>query len=243
MDCRAPDAIHEDDLVISALDADALTAEARQHLAECPACAERAAAYQTLTRTLSTRLYRWDCPTTLEISDYAAGLLTSKRRRAISAHLKRCPHCTEEVEMSREFLAPSLQETARAAGGSRLFSSRIFEAAQVSLRGSADETDWPLEYHIDDITLSLDRTTLSVGGTDSMLLGILLSADVARVKALAGVEVRLLVSGALDQAPLAVDRIDDAASFAFSSVPTGRYDLLIALPEGDLVIQGIELSE
>jgi hypothetical protein len=243
MDCRAPDAIHEDDLVISALDPDALTAEARQHLAECPACAERAAEYQTFTRALSSRLYRWDCPTTLEISDYASGLLTGKRKRAISAHLKRCPHCAEEVEISREFLAPTPHETARAGVGTRLFPSRIFEAAQVSLRGSADETAWPLEYHIDDITLSLDRTTLSVGGTDSMLLGILLSADVARVKALEGVEVRLLVSGAPDQAPLAVERIDDAASFAFSSVPIGRYDLLIALPEGDLVIQGIELSD
>ncbi len=243
MDCRAPDAIHEDDLVISALDPDALTAEARQHLAECPACAERAAEYQTFTRALSSRLYRWDCPTTLEISDYASGLLTGKRKREITAHLKRCPHCAEEVEISREFLAPAPQESAGSGAVTRLFSRRIFEVAQVSLRGSADETAWPLEYHIDDMTLSLDRTTLSVGGTDSMLLGILLSADVARVKALEGVEVRLLLAGASDRAPLAVDRIDDAASFAFSSVPMGRYDLLIALPEGDLVIQGIELSE
>ncbi len=243
MDCRAPDAIHEDDLVISALDPDALTAEARQHLAECPACAERAAEYQTFTRTLSNRLYRWDCPTTLEISDYASGLLTGKRKREITAHLKHCPYCTEEVEMSREFLAQTSQEPARPRLIAQLLPRRITEAAQSGLRGSADEMGWPLEYHIDDITLSLDRTTLSVGGTDSMLLGILLSADVARVKALEGVEVRLLVSGASDRAPLAVDRIDDAASFAFSSVPMGRYDLLIALPEGDLVIQGIELSE
>lgn len=243
MDCRAPDAIHEDDLVISALDPDALTAEARQHLVECPACAERAAEYQTLTRTFSTRLYRWDCPTTLEISDYATGALTAKRRRAISAHLKHCPHCTEEVEISREFLVQNSPELASSGGLTRLFASRIFEAAQVGLRGSADETGWPLEYHMDDITLSLDRTTLSVGSTESMLLGILLSADVARVKALEGVEVRLLISNAPDGVPLAVDRIDDAASFAFNSVPVGRYDLLIALPEGDLVIQGIELSE
>lgn len=243
MDCRAPDAIHEDDLVISALDPDALTAEARQHLAECPACAERAAAYQTFTRTLSARLYRWDCPTSLEISDYAAGSLPTKRRRAIRAHLKRCPHCAEEVEMSREFLAQTAQEPARPRLIAHLLPRRITEAAQGGLRGSADDAGWPLEYHLDDITLSLDRTTLSVGGTDSMLLGILLSADVARVKALEGAEVRLLVSGAPDRTPLAVDRIDDAASFAFSSVPTGRYDLLIALPDGDLIIQGIELGE
>lgn len=243
MDCRAPDAIHEDDLVISALDPDALTAEVRQHLAECPACAERAAEYQSLTRTLSSRLYRWDCPTTLEISDYAAGSLTAKRRRAISAHLKRCPPCTEELEMSKEFLAPTPRETAISGAVTRPFPSRIFEAAQVSLRGSTEETIWPLEYHIDDITLSLDRTTLSVGSMDSMLLGILLSTDVPRLKALEGVEVRLLISGVPDIAPLAVERIDDAASFAFSTVPVGRYDLLIALPEGDLVIQGIELSE
>ena len=243
MDCRAPDAIHEDDLVISALDPDALTAEVRQHLAECPACAERAAEYQSFTRMLSSRLYRWDCSTTLEISDYATGLLPAKRRRQISAHLKRCPHCTEELEMSREFLAPTSQEAARPRLIAQLLPRRISEAAQAGLRGSAEETIWPLEYHIDGITLSLDRTTLSVGGTDSMLLGILLSTDVPRLKALEGVEVRLLISGAPDLAPLAVERIDDAASFAFSTVPTGRYDLLIALPEGDLVIQGIELSE
>lgn len=74
-----------------------------------------------------------------------------------------------------------------------------------------------------------------------MLLGLISHAE-APPEAFAGIEVRLLASGASDQPPLVTERVDDLGNFLLSPIPTGRFDLLIELPEGDLVIEGLELS-
>jgi anti-sigma factor RsiW len=242
MDCRAPDAIHEDDLVIYALDPAELSAEVRQHLAECPACAERAADYQRFAHTLSARLYRWECPTTQEISDYVAGFLSGKRKREISAHLRRCPRCAEEVEISRQFLTPTpALAPARPRLLAQLLPRRIAEAAGAGLRGGGDDEGWPRQYQADGISLSLHRAAAPVGGAGAMLLGLISRADPSS-EDLTGVEVRLLAADTPDQPPLLVEQIDDLGNFVLSPVPSGRFDLLIALPEGDLVIERLELS-
>ncbi len=244
MDCCAPDTIHEDDLVIAALNPEDLSAEVRQHVTECPACAERVAAYQRLPRMLTHHLYRWDCPSPQEISDYAAGWLTGKRRRTIGAHLRRCPRCAEELQASLQFLAPA---PAPAPGRPRLVAQllpmRPGDVALGGIRGesSKESEGWPRQYQVAGFSLSLHRAAPSGGGTGAMLLGLISHAE-APPEAFAGIEVRLLASGASDQPPLVTERVDDLGNFLLSPIPTGRFDLLIELPEGDLVIEGLELS-
>src|SRR5579885_887350 len=149
MDGPTPHVLNEDDLVEAVIDPDHVSAEAQQHLAQCPACAERAASYRQVASALTSRLYRWDCPTTQEISDYAAGWLRGKRRRALTLHVRRCPRCAEELEISRQFVAPaSLPAAPRQRLIARLVPRRATGAALAGLRGasSEDNTGWPRQY-------------------------------------------------------------------------------------------------
>ena len=252
MESPPPHLLHEDDLVIAAWDANALTAEARQHLAECPTCSERAVSYRRLGKQLTTQLYRWDCPTTQEISDFAAGALKGKRRRALASHFRRCPRCSEELQVSLEFLAPAaspslaplplpLPETTRPRLIARLLPQRAPGAGLAGVRGGETGDGWPRQYEVEGISLSLHRAAPAAGSSGAMLLGLISRAEAAP-DVFEGVEVRLRAAGVLDEPALIVEQIDDLGNFMLSPVPTGQFDLLIALPQGDLVIEGLELS-
>lgn len=244
MDGPTPHMLNEDDLIAAVIDPDHLSAEARQHLAQCPTCAERAAPYRQVVSALTSRLYRWDCPNTQEISDYAAGWLRGKRRRALTLHVKRCPRCAEELEISRQFLAPApLPATPPQRLIARLVPRRAMGAALAGLRGASSEDNggWPRQYQVNGISLSLHRAAPSPGGSGAMLLGLISRAE-APPEAFANREVRLIASDAPDRPPLATEQIDDLGNFVLSPIPTGRFDLLILLPEGELVIEGLELS-
>jgi hypothetical protein len=246
-----PHMLSEDDLVAAAFDPKTLSAEAQHHLAQCPTCARHVTAYRQMMSSLTTTLYRWDCPDTQEISDYAAGLLRGKRRRALTLHLRRCTHCTQELEISRQFLAPTPFPAASAPFPAALrqrfiallVPQRAIGLAPTGLRGgsSEDNESWPRQYHVEHISLSLHRAASSTGGSGAMLLGLISRAE-APPDSFTDIEVRLIPSDTPDEPPLAVERIDDLGNFVLSPIPTGRFDLLILLPEGDLVIEGLELS-
>lgn len=242
MDGPNPHMLTEDDLVAAIFDPDDLSIEARQHLAECPSCTERAASYQQMAAAFTSALYRWDCPTTQEISDHAAGRLHGKRRRALALHVKSCPLCTEELEISRQFLNPTLPAPHQRLIA-RLLPHRAIGSASVGIRGGASEDNegWPRQYHVNDISLSLHRAAPAGGGSGAMLLGLISRAE-APPETFAGIEARLVASGGTDEAPFATEQIDDLGNFVLSPVPSGRFHLLISLPEGDLLIEGLELS-
>jgi anti-sigma factor RsiW len=244
MDGPTPHVLNEDDLVAAIIDPDYLSAEARQHLAQCPTCAERVAPYRQFASALTSRLYRWDCPTTQEISDYAAGWLRGKRRRVLTLHVKRCPRCAEELEISRQFLAPvPLPAVFRQRLVAQLVPQRGMGSALAGLRGASSEDDagWPRQYQVNGISLSLHRAAPSSGGSGAMLLGLISRAE-APPETFANMEVRLTASDAAGTSPLITEQIDDLGNFVLSPVPTGRFNLLILLPEGELVIEGLELS-
>lgn len=243
MDGSNPHMLDEEDLVAAVLDPNALSAEARQHLAGCPTCTERAASYQKVMSAFTSKLYRWDCPDTQEMSEYAAGWLRGKRRRVLTLHLKRCPRCTAELAISQQFLAPTpLPVVPRKRLFAQFVPHRAAGLASAALRGgvSEDSEGWPRQYQANDISLSLHRAAQSVGGSSAMLIGLISRAN-APLDTFTDVEIRLVASGASDTSPFAIEQIDEDGNFAFSPIPTGRFDLVILLPEGDLVIEGLEL--
>ncbi len=190
----------------------------------------------------TSKLYRWDCPNTQEISDYAAGWLRGKRRRVLTLHLKRCPRCTAELAISQQFLAPApLPVMLRKRLFAQFVPHRAAGLASAALRGSSEDSEgWPRQYQANDISLSLHRAAQAAGGSSAMLIG-LISRAAAPLDTFTDVEIRLVASNAPDEPPFAIEQIDEDGNFAFSPIPTGRFDLVILLPEGDLVIEGLEL--
>jgi len=244
MDGPTPHILDEDDLVAAIVDPEMLSAETRQHLAQCPTCAERAAPYRQFISALTSRLYRWDCPQTQEISDYAAGWLRGKRRRALTLHLRRCPRCAEELEISRQFLTPTPGPLAtRPRLIAQLVPRRTIGPALAGIRGGSSENNegWPRQYQIGSISLSLHRAAPASGGSGAMLLGLISRAE-APPDSFTDIEVRLIAAAHPDESSVVTEQIDDLGNFVLSPIPTGRFDLLISLPEGDLVIEGLELS-
>ncbi len=239
MECCAPGTLNDDDLLRYALDPDDLSAEARQHFAECVACSARAAEYRSFSTTLARPLYRWDCPTALQVSEYATGLLTGKERKKLEDHLKRCSRCSEEVSLSKEFLGtPQPAISPRPHLRATLLQTHHLLEAQAAVRG---EPLWPRQYTLDGISLSLHLAPPSPPATELSLIGQVFRLEAAP-QTLDGVEVHLLPTATSDQnAPVSTSI--QGINFFLSHLAPGTYELLIALPEGNLLIENIELRQ
>ncbi|HEY7419999.1 MAG TPA: zf-HC2 domain-containing protein [Ktedonobacteraceae bacterium] len=239
MQCRAPGIISEDDLLRYTLDPQDLSSEASQHFDICPLCRARADEYKTMSSTLARRLHRWDCPTTLEISEYAAGLLTDKERKKLEAHLKHCTHCSEEVAISQEFLGtpePALPQRPRIKA-TLVQQHHLLEAQRaMSVRG---DNPWPRQYTVDGISLSLHLAPPSPPGRGTALIGLISRLDISQAT-LEDVEVHLLPTSITDQQVPPAVKIK-LNNFMFQDIPPGSYELLIALPEGNVLIEDLEL--
>jgi len=74
------------------------------HLARCPSCAARLAAAQSFEQGLNQALYRWDCPTSQQLSEYYLGILSEPEAETIRRHLAQCVRCGEEFASLRAFM-------------------------------------------------------------------------------------------------------------------------------------------
>jgi hypothetical protein len=238
MQCRAPGIISEDDLLRYTLDPQELSLEASQHFDACPACRARAHEYRSVSTTLARRLHRWDCPTTQEISEYTARLLAARDRKRLEEHFKQCTHCSEEATISQEFLGapePALSQRPR------LKAALVQQRLRESFAAVRGEKPWPRQYTIDGISLSLHLAQPSPPGAGVTLFGLISRLDTS-LGALDDLEVHLLPTSITDQpAPLAAKIT--LHNFMFQHIPPGSYELLIALPEGTLLIEDLELQQ
>ncbi len=252
MDCVHPLAPDNEELLQLALDGEALSPEAAGHLEECAICRERLASFQKINAELLSRFYRSSCPDGSKLSYYCAGLLPADEQLRIAAHVRDCPLCAEEAAMTRRFLAEPLLPPQRAPALRRVFGTLVRRQAQLVLRGEAEESSWPRQYRAEDIDLSLHLSRSSNGGY--ILLGIITSIDSQEsVDAFEGVEVALYsvskaaedaeADGALpDSLPgtsLACTKVDDLGNIVFSSVPVGKYVMIVHLPDREVVIKDL----
>ncbi|RPI93758.1 MAG: hypothetical protein EHM39_12645, partial [Chloroflexi bacterium] len=102
MQCTIPPPLSDDDLSL-ALDGTA-GQSILDHLAQCQGCAARLQEARQFESALKTRVFGLDCPEAGELGDYHLGRISGERTQAIEAHLKRCPHCSAEIEELQAFL-------------------------------------------------------------------------------------------------------------------------------------------
>ncbi len=104
MECSEPGAIRDEEL-LAYLAGEKVRPLVVQHLARCQRCTSQLAAYERIERTLTSKLYRFDCPPSQVLGEYQLGLLSKELTAAVNNHLSICTLCSAEVATLTEFLA------------------------------------------------------------------------------------------------------------------------------------------
>ena len=104
MECNTPGVIRDEELLAYAA-GEKVRPAVEAHVASCQYCATWVAEVRGLERSLTRKLYRWDCPPNQILGEYHMGLLSSEMEKAVQAHLKKCVLCAAEVATLIEFMA------------------------------------------------------------------------------------------------------------------------------------------
>ena len=192
-----------------------------------------------LQNNLAARLYRVDCPDSIDLGEYHLGLFDQSRARIFRRHLRDCPHCTKELEQLSQFIdleqpepATGPLEQVRVLIGQII--SRLDESTRppslapaFALRGGEMEV---LVFEAGDLQITLE---LQEGGEPGMkiLLGLVTGQDAQ------GFSVKLLSNGQ----QIASGEVDELGNFALLSFPAGEYQLLIRGPDLEIHLPDLKL--
>src|SRR6516165_3822074 len=67
-------------------------------------CSSQLATYRRLEISLTSKLYRWDCPPNQVLGEYQLGLLSNEIATAVKLHLSACVLCAAELTLLEQFL-------------------------------------------------------------------------------------------------------------------------------------------
>ena len=95
--CINPKEIHPGDLS-AYVDGEA-SPSVRTHIARCAYCTAKALQIQRTSKLLFETLYRVRCPAPEVLGQYHLDLLSPDERLTVAAHVRTCPHCTQELEL------------------------------------------------------------------------------------------------------------------------------------------------
>ncbi len=201
-ECLNPMAPNDEELMRYALDGEALSEQAKEHLDSCLICQQHMAFYTDANAFLTSELYRSQCPSPTQLTDYCApvvlNLLSNDERMYIAEHANACPLCSAEIDSIRRDLAttnlfPEPESTGLAAVLSfspkatirRLVATLQTQRPQLVTRssdspnsangGTASDASWPKHYKAETLDISLHLSRSSTG--EMMLLGLFTSTD------------------------------------------------------------------
>lgn len=103
MECSEP-AIIRDEELLAYLSGERVRPVVEQHLIRCAYCSARLAGYRRMEHVLTSKLYRWDCPSSQILGEYQLGLLSLETVSAVKPHVSTCVLCAAEVAALAEFL-------------------------------------------------------------------------------------------------------------------------------------------
>ena len=208
------------------------------HIKECPYCAERANQWTLFQNQLRARLFRSNCPSSMELGDYHLDLLPDPQKLVVAQHVRECPHCRREMAELEEFLVepdvePGLLGTAKVLFA-KLVSGGAEPGAAPAIGALRGESKGPLIFEADGVVISLD---VQPGPKEqASILGQLAADD---QDDWTGAKVELFQT----DSPQLTGSMDDLGAFRFEIVHTGSIQFTITSPSG-VVIQSpdIEIS-
>ncbi len=107
MECSEPGTIRDEEL-LAYLAGEPVRPAVKQHLVRCQYCSARLAEYRRTELTLTSKLYRWDCPPTQLLGEFQLGMLNKDIATAVRRHLGTCVHCAAEMTALNDFLTGDL---------------------------------------------------------------------------------------------------------------------------------------
>jgi hypothetical protein len=258
-DCINSMAPSAEALLSLALDEIPLHEGRKEHLESCSICQRRLALYKQANRQILSTVYRSECPTTMQINLYCAGLLNGDEAIGITYHVAKCPLCAHEIVITRQVLADfepfptSAKTTMPQHRVERIIAAFVPWKPQLVTRGTVSDAPWPRQYRAQEINISLHLSRGSAGET--ILLGLFTSDNPDdALEEQEGVPVNLYTASDFTSTqntngheansikPLMMAQIDDLGNVVFKAVPPGAYVMVARLPATEVVIEGLNIE-
>jgi hypothetical protein len=264
MECIEPGAIRDEEL-FAFLAGEIVRPTVQQHLARCQSCSAKLADFRRVERSLTRKLYRWDCPANQELGEYQFGLLDNERATAVKLHLSSCVLCSAEIATLSQFLANDPMLVERVSVQPSLSNNHVIRAVKPLVshlrdvssgqirriiatylppqprlafqREVASTEVWPRSYSAEDfnISIQLDRST---SRRDSLQLIGLVTRKGSSLESLQGIPVVL----SSQTNTVYKQNIDELGNFVFSSISPASYTLELQLPDCTIVIEQLPVA-
>jgi hypothetical protein len=215
------------------------------HLASCPYCRQQADQLARLQNTLTARLFRLECPSTIELGDYQLGVLPSTQSREVKRHLDHCLLCTRELDQLRLYLseAPVPVKTNLLEQARVLVARLIDESLNLHIPGATGlapayatlrgEFRGPFTYQADGILVIVDFQPTT---NDRYKINGQIAADDQLRWTGAQVELRQQETFQL------VTEVDDLGGFHFTGTLSGLTELRIIPTDGPIILLNFEIT-
>lgn len=199
-------------------------------------------------RWLAMRLDRVDCPTSLELGEFEAGLLAADLRFPIELHLLECPACRKELNFLRDFSVAKPAVHSQTATETELVPQAVlvpmtvrrliarlqnagsaFQAkpAWGALRGSVGEQ---LVYQVDAIQIVIEVQEDLAQPDHKTMLGLVLGLDIGQP---------ITVQLARDGVAVAAMPLDALGNFVFQSLPSALYQITLLSRDIEIVLEQV----
>lgn len=206
--------------------------KAISHILGCAYCRQKAEELGALQKHLITRLYRLDCPSSIELGEYHLHLLSASQMLVISQHVRECPHCTREIAQLESFLNDqTFKPEGNLLGQVKLLLARLVGSGDTALTPAAPalrgEGKGPLTFAADGIIIVLD---VQPGATGTLnILGQIAADDQA---GWTGALVELRRNSLLQISTT----VDDLGAFRCEGIRPGQQELRIIPKNGSIVV-------
>lgn len=188
-----------------------------------------------LERQLKNKLYRVDCPESLELGEYRLEMLTAERRRSIREHLQICPHCRRELtsldfmlEDLKSDLSPGVMARVRVWVGELLSTRSNAMDPVFGLRGDSG-TGQAYDFQAGEARIMIEVQENAQG--QKTLLGLVL-----------GINQQDLTAALWQQGErLQQVAVDELGNFVITDIPSGEYDLIVSRPDEEYHLQSLKV--
>jgi anti-sigma factor RsiW len=205
--------------------------QVRDHVARCPACADKVARLRETGQALLTLMYRADCPAPEVLGQYQLDLLSPAEQLQVAAHARACPHCTRELaELAAgdDGLVQAIWQTLR--NVTQVVETTLIVSPRPQPAGVRGGRTARCAFRGAGIDVLVGFRPTAQGDGPGTLLGSVVQTDAAPDS-----QMWLFCEG---QAPVS-SPVDDLGTFVFEAVTPGEYDLVLETGERALLMREV----